>query len=157
MGKIRWKSVESCIGWSSSVDCGARPNKEGCHPSLSLLVDILLFRMTLGRKTEFGWWEKVQSIKGRPSTWKGIVIHTHARAPTSPGQPEASERHGEDPDSLGISYHDTRRKQGGEGRVSGMEIAKLWDWCSDQEDRGKMWRFLSPKDLLRTRILDLYS
>jgi hypothetical protein len=133
------------------------PTKEGCHPSLSLLVDILWFRITLGRKTEFGWWEKVRRVKGRPSTGKGIVGHTHARAATPPGQPEAVNATARIPIASGSLYHDTGRKQGGEGRVSGMEIAKVWDWCGNQEDRGKMWRFLSPKDLLCTRILDLYS
>jgi hypothetical protein len=42
------------------------------------------------------------------------------------------------PIASGSLYHGMGREQGGERRVSGMEIAKVWDWCGNQEGRGKM-------------------
>ena len=67
-----------------------------------------------------------------------MVEHTHARGATPLGKPEAVNATARIPIASGSLYHDTGRKQGGEGRVSVMEIAKVWDWCGNQEDRGKM-------------------
>jgi len=67
-----------------------------------------------------------------------MVGHTHARAATPPGKPEAGHATASIPIASGSLYRDRGRRQGGERLVSGMEFGKHGDWCGNQEERGKM-------------------
>ena len=60
------------------------------------------------------------------------------------------------PIDSGTLYHGAGWKQGGERRVSDTENAKLLESCGRRRQR-KGANITSPKDLLCTRTLDLYS
>jgi hypothetical protein len=63
---------EAGIDNSLWVLCGADREQRRSNRIYPSLVDILLFRMTLGRKTVTVM-GKGTYVKGSPSTWKGLV------------------------------------------------------------------------------------
>lgn len=64
-----------------------------------------------------------------------MIQYTHVLAATPSGVPEAVNATARIPIASGSLYHGVGWKRDGERRVSDMEIAKVWNWCGNQEER----------------------